>query len=1121
MNKNHSLYRVGADYDIPFKKIIRKMKITLFVVLISAIQVFAKDAYSQNKHFSLKKENTAIENILGVIESQSEFYFLYNGKLVDVTQKVNINIEKQDLEKTLNEIFKSTNIDYRIYDRQIVLSPKTTTDLSPQQKSVSGKVTDNSGAPLPGASVVVKGTRTGVITDANGNYSLSNIPENAILQFSFVGMKGQEITVKSQSQINITLAEEIVGIDEVVAIGYGTVKKRDLTGSVASIKSSEITKTASNNALQSMQGKIAGLDLTKNSGAAGTGLSINLRGNRSISASNSPLFLVDGLDYGSTLDINASDIESIEVLKDASSTAIYGTRGANGVIIITTKKGAFNKTGGKTKIFVNTYMSFNSATDLPRKMNAQQEYIFMAESQRYNAEKGTKAWGTTKLSDYPPELILSNVVSSPYTKSVYQIYKEGGINPFDLVLHNSISTNSEVSVSGGDAKTSFNISLGYMDENGLLHNNELKRYNARISLDHNISNTIKAGLNLQYTKRNLDQRNDNMYYYAMVMYSISQIRLPDGSLLDRPSELGRSYTNPLINELPGYYVDNTKNSRLFANMYLEWEIVKGLNFRSVFGIDDQSERRGQYGDFMTAASFQIGTGSSMSASNSLTNNYINENTLTYSVPLGSKHQLQLLAGQSNRQNVTEYHAVSGLASADHYTTSSFYDLTYIPTTGRTINNSYTKSSMLSYFGRANYKLMGKYLLTATIRDDGSSVLAEGHKWASFPSLASAWIISEEPFLKNVDNIGNLKLRLSWGKAGNAAIDPYRTLTVLGMTKVPYTFGTNVLQGQVPSNLGNKDLGWEITSQYDAGLDISILKNRISGTFDFYSSKTSDLLLLRGFPATSVYPQVFQNIGNTENRGFEAAMNFRIIDKKDFSWSSDLIFSMNRDKIVSLASGATQDVSIPTAALKVGDPVFQFYDFQSDGCWKISEAADAAKFNKVPGDVKFKDFNTDGKIDNLDKRFYNKSPKFVAGWNNTVSYKGISLSASAYARVGQWVSSDINTLYLPVQPGGQPVLDYWTPENQDAKFPRPGIDSKVDLPSLVYEKASFLKINQIILGYTLPVETISKIGLSNLKVYGELQNFFSFSNMKNYDPERGGSFKDPLMKQVVFGINLEF
>ena len=1109
------------------RKLFRIMKLTFFLVLVSTMIVSAS-VYSQNTKLSLDYKDISIGQLLQLIENQTEFRFAYSRSSLNPDEKVSIDVKDENLEQILKTILDKDQLTYRIIDRYVVISnknslPDENVQEQAPQKLVTGKVRDTSGTLLPGVTVVVKGnTSQGTITDANGHYSLSNVSEDVILVFSFVGMKSQEVPLSGKKSIDVIMAEETIGLDEIVAIGYGTVKKRDLTGSVSSIKSAEIAKTATNNALQSLQGKVAGVDLTKNSGAAGASVNINIRGNRSITANNAPLILVDGLSYGSTLDINSSDIESMEILKDASSTAIYGTRGANGVIIITTKKGLFNKTGGKTKVSVNSYMSFNSSTSIPQKMNAQQEYIFMAEAQRYNAEKATKAWGTTKLSDYPPELILSNVVSSPYTKSVYQIYKDGGVNWFDLVLHDSFSNNNEVSVSGGDAKTAFNISLGYLDEKGLLHNNELKRYNARINLDHKISKSLKTGLSLQYTKRDLDQRNDNMYYYAMVSYSISQIRLPDGSLLDRPAELGRSYTNPLINELPNYYVDNTQNNRLFANMYLEWEIIKGLNLKSVFGIDDQSERRGQYSDFMSASNYQASQGSYMSASNSLTNNYINENTLTYSVPLGQKHQLTLLAGQSTGKSVFESHAASGYASADHYTLSTYYDLTYVPSASRALGNGYTQTNMMSYFGRVNYKLMGKYLLTATNRYDGSSVLAEGHKWASFPSVAAAWVASEEPFLKNINNVDNLKLRFSWGKSGNAAVQPYRTITSLGTNKVPYTFGSSVTLGQVPFNLGNKDLGWEITAAYDAGLDISLLKNRISGTFDYYSSKTSDLLLLRGFPPTSVYPQVIQNIGDTENSGFEAAMNFRIIDKKDFSWSSDVTFSMNRDKIVSLASGVTQDVSIPTAALKVGDPVFQFYDFEANGCWKISEAAEAALFNKVPGDVKFIDFNGDKKIDNLDKRFYNKSPKFVAGWNNTLSYKGVSLSAFAYARVGQWVSSDITTLYLPTQPGGQPVLDYWTPENQNGKFPRPGLASGLaDVPRLVYEKASFLKINQIILSYTLPVKTISQIGLSYLKVYGELQNFFSFSNMKNYDPERGGSFKDPLMKQVVFGINLEF
>ncbi|MGB8490509.1 MAG: TonB-dependent receptor [Bacteroidales bacterium] len=987
-------------------------------------------------------------------------------------------------------------------------------------RTITGKVTDPSGGGLPGTNVVVVGTVQGVQTDINGNYSISiQDPASAVLEFSYIGYSSKQVTVGSQSVINVVLTEEYVGLNELVVVGYGTVRKRDLTGSVSSVKTTEITKTATNNALQSIQGKVAGLDVTKSSGESGSDVNITLRGNRSINASNAPLFLVDGIQYGSTIDLNASDIQSIDVLKDASSTAIYGTRGANGVVIITTKKGGAAE--GKSRVSVNSYVSFNSPTDLPKIMSVQQDYLLIAERQRYNVEKGTASWGSTSLSDYTPEIVLSDIVSAPYEKSVYQLYKEGGVNWFDLILQNSLTNNHEVSVTGGDAKTSFAISAGYMDEHGLLRNDVLKRYNGRVNIDHKIRNNLSVGANIQYTHRNWNRREDNVYSQLIKMHSMAQPYLSDGSILDRPSELATSHTNPLLNEVPGYYSDNTQGDRLFGNLFLEWELIKGLKFRSMLGIDQQSERDGVYEDFMCTRNYQFGRGSSFTSLNSQSIGYTLENTLNYTFDLGQAHNFQLLAGQSAQQSLFESHGASGIGSFDHYIKSSFYDLTFIPTASRSLTNSYIKSNMLSYFGRVNYKLLDKYLLTATLRADGSSVLSAGKKWGYFPSVAAAWVISEEPFLQMSELINNLKVRLSWGKAGNAAVDPYQTLTILGMDKIPYTYGSTLVLGQVPANLGNTDLRWETTTTYDAGLDISLLKSRISSSLDFYYSKTTDLLVYKGLPASSVYPQVLENVGNTENIGFEATLTFRVIEKNDFSWVADLTYSMNRDKIVSLASGEVKDVSNPEQALIVGEPVRAFYDYKADGCWSIADAEAAAIYNKIPGDIKLVDVNRDQVINDLDKQIYNKSPRFILGWNNTFSYKGLTLSALLYARVGQWIQYDFNTAYKPTEADGSPAVDFWTPENQGAKFPRPGIASQSDMPAVAYENASFLKIREMTLGYTLPHNIMSGIGISSFRIYSSLQNFFTFSNLDNYDPERGGAISNPLSKQLVFGINLEF
>jgi TonB-dependent starch-binding outer membrane protein SusC len=997
------------------------------------------------------------------------------------------------------------------------------TSFSQNARTVTGRVTDLNGQALPGTNVVVKGTTTGVQTDVDGNFQITVAnPANAVIEFTFIGFVQQSVTLGDRTNLNVVLAEEAVGLNEVVVIGYGTVKKRDLTGSVASIKSAEITKTATNNALQSMQGRIAGLDISRASGEAGSEINIDLRGNRSLNASNAPLFLVDGIEYGSMLDLNASDIATIDVLKDASSTAIYGTRGANGVIIITTKKG---RSGEKSsKISINSYLSFNSPTNLPKLMSVQQDYLLIAERQRYNAERVTSAWGSTSLEDYPAETVLSNLIAAPYEKSVYQLYQEGGVNWFDMILNNSVTNNHEISLSGADEKTSFAVSLGYMDENGLMLNDNLKRYNGRINLDHNITKTLSAGINLQYTIRDWDRRDDDVFGQLIKMHSMAQPYLADGTIIDRPSELAVSHTNPLLNEVPGYYKNNTKNNRLFGNVHLDWEILKGLKFKTVFGIDQQSAREGEYKDYMCTENYQFGRGSEFSSLNSETFNYTFENTLNYSTTLGV-NEIQLLAGQSAQQNLFESHGASGIGSFDHYLKSSYYDLSFIPTAGRALENEYTKRNMLSYFGRVNYKLKNKYLLTATLRADGSSVLSEGNKWGYFPSLAAAWVISEESILKQVDLIDNLKLRLSWGKAGNAAIDPYKTLTMLGIDKIPYTYssptGIQLVQGQVPVNLGNPDLTWETTMTYDAGIDIALLHERISATLDMYYSKTNDLLVYKGLPASSVFPQVLENVGVTENIGFEAALYLRVLSTKDFTWNSDITFSTNRDKIVSLASGETKDVSIPDNALIVGQPVRAFYNYEANGCWKIDEAAEAAVYGKIPGDIKIVDSNGDDVINELDKRVYNKSPKFVFGFNNTLSYKNISLSALLYSRIGQWIEYEFNTGYKPTESDGSPDVDFWTPENQNARFPRPGIASQNDMPALAFEKASFVKLREVMLSYNLPSSLISKAGISNLRVYGSLQNYFTFSNLDNYDPERGGEISNPLSKQMVFGINLEF
>jgi TonB-linked SusC/RagA family outer membrane protein len=605
------------------------------------------------------------------------------------------------------------------------------------------------------------------------------------------------------------------------------------------------------------------------------------------------------------------------------------------------------------------------------------------------------------------------------------------------------------------------------------------------------------------------------------MHSIAQPYLADGTILDKPSELATSHTNPLLNEVPGYYQDNTQSSRFFGNIFGEVELIKNLKFRSIFGVDQQFSRKGTYEDYMCTSNYQSGRGSYFLDHNANSAGYTLENTLNYLYSVNQKFEIQALLGQSAMKNIDEYHETSGFGKQDHYGLGGFYDITNIIPDGRAIDNQYVKKTMLSYFGRLNMKFLGKYLLTGSLRADGSSVLSKGNKWGYFPSVAGAWIVSEEPFLKGIDAITNLKLRTSLGRSGNAAVNPYQTITALGSTKTYYTFGSALYTGLVPAILGNPDLTWETTSTWDGGIDVSVLKNKLNLTFDYYISKTNDLLLYKGLPASSVYPQVLSNVGKTENKGLEVALNAHIIESKNFRWTADLTYSMNKDKIVSLSSGEQQDVSNPDQALVVGQPVRAFYGYEANGCWGIDEAATAAKYNKIPGAVKIIDQDKDSIINDNDKILYNKSPKFIVGLNNNIDFYNFSLSVLVYARVGQWIKYDLNTAYKPTEQDGSPALDFWTPENQGAKFPRPGIASQSDLPALAFEKASYLKIKDITLAYSLPTSLLTKLRLSKVRVYGSLQNYFTFSNLDNYDPERGGAISNPLAKQLVFGLNVEF
>lgn len=998
-----------------------------------------------------------------------------------------------------------------------------------QVKSVTGTIIDETGEPMIGVSGLVQGTTTGTVTDLDGKFVLE-VPANATLVISYIGYKTQNVKVGSQNTFAIKMESDNEVLDEVVVVGYGVVKKRDLTGSVSSVKAGDIQKIASSNAMQAMQAKVPGLDIQQSSGQAGSGININLRGNRSINADNSPLILVDGVEYGSTIDINPSDIESMEVLKDASSTAIYGTKGANGVIIISTKRGK----AGKTKVNLNAYVSINEPTNIPKVMYGEREVQRLLDSKNYKDDAADGNWGTHHAK---VEEVLGTAPNFGLPYSEMDVYNDGSYTDWpDLLLKNGLTQNYDLSISGGSEKTTFNISMGAMMEGGLLKNDELARYNGKLSVDHKVNDILKVGMDMLYTHKNHDKRSGNVFGRSLYMSTIAHPYDADGNIILRPSPYYEAHANPLLDDQEGAYDNNIVTNRLFATGYLQLTPIKGLTFKTLFNVDYQQQHEGLYRDYQSVNELQSAKGSYISNDQNHYINYTWDNTLNYMTDFGgSDHSLTLLLGSSTKRNESRSSQVSGYASAEHYYTSSFYDVSLIKTPVNT--SSYTKTTMQSYFGRVNYSYKSKYLLTASLRADGSSVLAKGNKWGYFPSVAVAWRVSDENFMESTrDWLDNLKFRASWGSTGNAGISAYQTLPMVNAdNQIYYEFGSGMTTGRIPTTLGNENLTWETTTSYDFGVDFGLFGNRIYGSADFYINKTKDLLYAQSLPLSSVYSHVLSNIGKTKGHGLEIQIGGVPVKTKDFNWDTTLSFSTAKDEIVELSNGLEKNISGRTGQI-VGQPLNIYYYYEADGCWGIGEfekykadweashpgkTLDFPEANSTTGDVKIVDRNDDGKITDDDKRVYDRSPKCILGWNNTLTYKDFSLSFLVYARLGGWMEYGLYQQFR-YDNANWADLDYWTPENQGARFPTPGLTKQnTYAASTFYEKSSYVKIKDITLSYNLPKTWISKIGMSNLRVYGSMKNFFTFSSVDNYDPERGGDISFPLTKQLVFGVNVEF
>ncbi|WP_205509137.1 TonB-dependent receptor [Longitalea arenae] len=1069
------------------------MKITTFLLLVGVLQVSAK-GFGQNK-LDLKYKNAEIAGILINIEKQTHYRFLYNNQLPAIRQKVTINLENVDIKQALDNLFSQTILTYRFMANGLIVINEGTRAV---EKKVTGKITDPNGAPLSGVTVTIKGTTKATTTNEQGVFTLM-ADENDVLVFSYVGYESQEIKVGDKTMITLSLASAASSLENIVVIGYGTVKKRDLTGAVVSLKGDEVKKVPAGNVMESVQGKVAGVDITRTSGGAGSNVNITVRGNRSVLAQNTPLFIVDGIQYANFQDINPNDIQSMEVLKDASSTAIYGSRGANGVVIITTKRGA----SGKVRVGANAYYGISEVAGYPEPMNGPQ----YAELKR-QASRTAGAWNSPADD---PNVFKADLAAATSGQSTYWP---------GLLLQDGSQQDYGINVAAGSEKTKVFFSFDYFKEKGILNNDFSGRYTLRLNIDQTIIGTFKVGLQSQLTYYDENRRTDNILNVANKVIPYFTPYNPDGSIIRIPGNANQ--VNPLLEELPGAYINETNTTRILSSAYAEWKPFPSLTLRSNLGITNSSSRNGLFLGENTITRF-TSTGSLAKVTNATQADLIWENIITWNKKFGD-HGLDVTAVTSYLSNKTDSAYSQGTGQI--IPGQSWHALLSNPS-NINIWSNYIGSNLLSGALRLNYNFKGKYLLTLTGRADGSSVLLKENRWSFFPSAAVAWRIIDENFMASQNLFSDLKLRASYGVAGNAAVKPYSTNS--GLILIPHSWNdvSMIAYGYDPQN-GNRNLKWELTGTQNIGLDFGLFKNRLSASVDYYDSRTRDLLLLRPLPGSSGHTKVVENVGKTRNNGIEIQLRTVNVQNQQITWTSAITYTRNKERITELANGKNDIAS----GLFIGHPVKSFYDFKKEGIWQTADTALARSFGYKAGDIRVADLSgdkgqPDGKLDaTYDRTVIGSAvPDYTLGFSNDISYKNFDLNIYVFARVGQTFVSDYANKFEPNAIENGANVNYWTPENPTNDYPRPNINiSRASMPfatTLGYKDGSFVKIRNITLGYTLPKTLTQRFHVSSLRWYVSAKNYFTFAKEKDYDPEGEGSFDRPLTKLIVTGINLEF
>jgi len=1056
------------------------MRITTILLLVGCMHL---SAASLSQTINLRAEKQSLKQIFSEVKTQTGYLVIYSNRVMENTKPVSIQANNMPLETFLTTVLQGQSLDYILKDKSILIkrmqpSVQVPVETGRQHYEVTGRVVDEQGLPIPGVSVSLKATRQSLAsTNSDGHFKAEFTQIPAILLFSSVGYLPLEREVRQNESLQIILKTAVADLNEVVVVGYGTQKRSDITGAIASVKMDDLTGVPMRSMDQALQGRVSGVYMSQTGGQPGGGTSIRIRGGNSITGSNEPLYVIDGIPvYVSPTDatslnplnaISPTDIVSVQILKDASATAIYGARGGNGVVLITTRRGK----SGQMNINLNASSGFQKEIKRLDLLSAKEFETL--------ANEASLAEGGPLL--YDPTL---NPPTTDWQQALFR--KAAPVHDYQL------------SASGGGEDNQYLLSLGYFNQQGMMEASDMERYSTRLNMDRTIGKRVKIGNNLTVSHVTTNRINSASMFSMLTTPPDLPVYQPDGSYTSY-NQQGIGFNNPV-----GLMNDYRNFNRMFrglGNVFASMELLDGLTVKTMWGLDANFMKNDTYMPQSVYSGAIVGGDGGVSTNQTFT--WINENTLNFNRQFG-EHRIDALLGYTQQSSRYESLGASATGFLNDNTGSNNLGLGN-PDQAELPTSQTANWTILSWIARLNYGWSDKYLLTLTGRYDGSSRFGSNNRWGLFPSVALAWRAVEEDFVKHLNLFSDLKLRASYGTTGNQdGIGNYPALDLWGGAN--YVFGNQIVTGITPTQIANRNLKWESTASTDVGLEMGFLDNRISFTADIYYKKTHNLLLDVAVPATSGFIEGTKNIGSLENKGLELSLN-GVPLQGDFGWDIGFNISWNRNKILDLG-GAEQIVpaGVNTTLLKVGEPLGNFLGYISDGLFQsIEEVMEGAQPSARPGDVRFIDFNGDGIINAADRRVMgNAQPKFYGGWNNRFSYKGFDLSFFFQFVYGNAIFNQ-NTITLEDRSGlrnqSSTVLNRWTPDNRDTEIPRATtVKPNSDAYDRYVEDGSYLRLKNVQLAYQLPLKQMHIQVLKQLSVFANAQNLLTITNYTGMDPE---------------------